>query len=200
MIALAVWIWATLVCALVSGASVQPNGGSASNSSALMPGIIWRGNVTVDGPIYEFNGTVQEIYAQIKEVNPAYELMPRKHLSSDPMHSLTHVQCETPYGPPDDWGYAVTNNIQDGITYLESLTGDCGVTPGPCGRVSCSWDSAISWCWNNPTGGYTLKCSQLAGYAQAVVNNCPYRPNEVWGEAYDSAGFSVFCAGKLHLC
>ncbi|KAK8030211.1 hypothetical protein PG993_011502 [Apiospora rasikravindrae] len=202
MIALIVWIWAILVSTLVSGAAVQPNGGSAFNSSAPMPGIIWRGNVTVDGPIYEFNGTVQEIYAQIKKVNPAYELLPvsRERSSTNPKLSITHTECETPHGDPDNWGYAVTNEIDDGIAYLRGLTGECGATPGPCGRVSCSWDSAIAWCWNNPTGGYTLKCSELADYATEVVKQCPYRPNEVWGETYDSAGFSVFCAGKLHLC
>ena len=72
-----------------------------------MSGITWRGNITVDGPIYEFNGTVevslptmrpnlratclltlaccpQEIYTQIKAANPEYKLMevPRKHSAS----------------------------------------------------------------------------------------------------------------------
>ncbi|KAK8063184.1 hypothetical protein PG996_007836 [Apiospora saccharicola] len=170
MFALTFWFLAALVSTLVSGAAVSRDDSGGSNTSVAMPGITWRGNITVDGPIYEFNGTVQ----------------------------VSSTQCDSPND--DDWGYAVGDRIIDGINYLRGLTGDCGVTPGPCGRVSCSWDSAISWCWDNPTGGYTTKCSALADYAQAVMDHCPYRPGEVWGTAFSDAGFSVQVAGKVHLC
>ncbi|KAK8078765.1 hypothetical protein PG994_002572 [Apiospora phragmitis] len=202
MIALIFWIWTALVSTLVSGAAVLPDDSSASRSSASASGIMWRGNITVDGPVYQFNGTVQEIYAQIMKANPEYKLMevPRKDPAAPLKASVTSIACETPNGPPDDWGYALGDEIYDGIKYLRGLTGDCGVTPGPCGRISCSWDSAISWCWDSPTGGYATKCSALADYAQAAADQCPYRSNEVWGTAYAAAGFSVQVAGKLHLC
>ncbi|KAK8112448.1 hypothetical protein PG984_012974 [Apiospora sp. TS-2023a] len=200
MFALTLWFLAALVSTFVSGAAVSRDDNGSSNNSVAMPGITWRGNITADGPIYEFNGTVQEIYAQIQAANPDYKLMevPHKHSASPHTLKVSSTQCDSPND--DDWGYAVGDRIIDGINYLRGLTGDCGVTPGPCGRVSCSWDSAISWCWDNPTGGYTTKCSALADYAQAVMDHCPYRPGEVWGTAFSDAGFSVQVAGKVHLC
>lgn len=56
---------------------------------------------------------------------------------------INDIQCNTPHD--GNWGYAIANEIQDGINYLRSLTGDCTATPGPCGRVSCSWNSGIGY-------------------------------------------------------
>ncbi|KAK8096577.1 hypothetical protein PG999_012521 [Apiospora kogelbergensis] len=225
MIALMFWFLTTLASTLVSDAALHPGGSSSNSHGMIFSPMQWSGNITVDGPIYKFNGTVQvrlyrdqkengtqaacqtdfgfctqEIHAQILKANPEFKLMDVSHKDSVKPHQLTinDIQCNTPHD--GNWGYAIANEIQDGINYLRSLTGDCTATPGPCGRVSCSWNSGIGWCWNQPTGSYTTKCANLADYAQVVHDKCPYRPNEVWGEAYDDAGFSVWCAGMDHLC
>ena len=74
----------------------------------------WSGNITVDGPIYKFNGTVQvrlyrdqkengtqaacqtdfgfctqEIHAQILKANPEFKLMDVSHKDSVKPHQLT---------------------------------------------------------------------------------------------------------------
>ncbi|KAK6859070.1 hypothetical protein PG990_014394 [Apiospora arundinis] len=200
MVALTSWFLATLVSTLVSAAAIHPGAGIGKSHDVVFSSMTWRGNITVDGPIHEFNGTVQEIHSQILKANPDFKLLDVSHKDSVKTHQLeiTNIDCNEPRD--NNWGYAIGNEIQDGINYLRGLTGECSQTPGPCGRISCSWNSAISWCWDNPTGSYTTQCSVLADYAQAVFDNCPYRPNEVWGQAYDSAGFSVWCAGKDHLC
>lgn len=47
-----------------------------------------------------------------------------------------------------DYKYAGKVTIVWGINYLRSITGKPKNGPGPnnCGRVSCSWNSAIYWC------------------------------------------------------
>ncbi|KAG6362894.1 hypothetical protein INS49_007989 [Diaporthe citri] len=62
--------------------------------------------------------------------------------------------------------------IHSGILYLSKLSGKPSNGPNSCGRVSCSYDSAIYWC-NDNSDTYTLDSwSMVADGAQAVMNAC----------------------------
>ncbi|CAN8105439.1 unnamed protein product [Discula destructiva] len=66
--------------------------------------------------------------------------------------------------------------IAEGISYLNSVSGSPAAGPAPlgCGRVSCSYNSAIWWC-NNNTTPYTLDSfSLIANGAQQVMDDCSF--------------------------
>ncbi|CAP71288.1 uncharacterized protein PODANS_6_3365 [Podospora anserina S mat+] len=73
-------------------------------------------------------------------------------------------------------GNAKRTQIGIGVMYLSRLSGTAGNGPGPenCGRVSCSWNSAIIWC-NNNNFYKELQWTQIAGAAQYVVDQCSKR-------------------------
>jgi hypothetical protein len=98
------------------------------------------------GQIARLNGTVQEVYAQALQINPNFKLKtpstparPRRALA----HQRSKVEdCNYPYP------LAEASKIHDGVEYLRGVPGKPVEGPGPtaCGRVSCSWKSAIWWC------------------------------------------------------
>lgn len=55
---------------------------------------------------------------------------------------------ETKCNPREEWQHADGIAIRDGIKHLRSVPGKPVASPGPaaCGRVSCSYKSAIWWC------------------------------------------------------
>ncbi|KAK4676496.1 hypothetical protein QC764_401053 [Podospora pseudoanserina] len=64
--------------------------------------------------------------------------------------------------------------IKWGIHYLRAIPGKAKNGPGPknCGRVSCSWDSAIYWCNEDSSGDKELYWGQIADLAQGILDNC----------------------------
>lgn len=96
------------------------------------------------------NGTVQEIYAELIEINPTYDL--------DFAARVTEASTSNDDGTPrlrkrldvtcNIYSKALRTRIQEGITYLRGVSGrpTNGPGPGNCGRVSCSYNAAIWWC------------------------------------------------------
>ncbi|KAK0672293.1 hypothetical protein QBC41DRAFT_353561 [Cercophora samala] len=75
-------------------------------------------------------------------------------MAQDPISAISSDKAGVPVkhdcNVPGD-GDADRLPIEDGITYLSRLSGTAMNGPGPenCGRVSCSYNSAIIWCNNN---------------------------------------------------
>lgn len=104
-------------------------------------------NVTATGTIQELFGNLtvadplaaaainQSVSGTLNETN-LIELLARD-ASSNP----TTIIC-------NEFPSASAQRIRDGITYLKGVPGKPSNGPGPgtCGRVSCSYDSAIYWC------------------------------------------------------
>lgn len=105
-----------------------------------------------DGPKVYLNGTIQEVHKRLLEINPNYDndfqfgkvdgLRKRTDFSGAKVHCAKE--------PTDKWGMhngALSNRIKDGVDYLNKLKPEHPANmPGGCGKVSCSWDSAIWWC------------------------------------------------------
>lgn len=100
------------------------------------------------------NGTIQEVMAQAQEINPNFEIpaVPEAEekrsvslapSSSSRLNKRAHEICGI-------FPSASKFRIQEGISYLNRLpAGDRPLLPpgpGACGRVSCSYNSAIWWC------------------------------------------------------
>jgi hypothetical protein len=96
-------------------------------------------------------GTIQEVYTHLKTLNPNFENeYPPVNVTTPSNRSGTLAKrydvsshfCE------GRWVTTESSFIRHGISYLNGVRGQPRNGPGPsnCGRVSCSYDSAIWWC------------------------------------------------------
>ncbi|PVI05988.1 hypothetical protein DM02DRAFT_623677 [Periconia macrospinosa] len=150
---------------------------------------VWEVESYPGGPKANVTGTVQDVVAHLSAENPNWEsdfgFNKTLHAStdSDPAHQkrglsfpFTGVLCNIRVG---EWGWAGYFPILDGISYLKGVGGTPTMGPGPgaCGRVSCSYDSAIYWC-NDAQSSFSLPgFSTIAAGAQAIIDNCKDNPN-----------------------
>ncbi|KAI0153103.1 hypothetical protein GGR57DRAFT_156232 [Xylariaceae sp. FL1272] len=160
--------------------------------------VTWTVPIVEGGADHTFNGTVQEVFAQINHARAQQGLDP---LDDPTVNSTERVDIKRSYdktlcnvgltASADEW------RIYQGIEYLQGVKGRCGMTgPRVCGRISCSWDAAIFWC--NDNNGYSeYDCSKFADYAQKVNDNCWFLPKQgqrqAWGQAFDTEKFNVMC-------
>ncbi|KAH8898684.1 hypothetical protein GQ53DRAFT_777319 [Thozetella sp. PMI_491] len=140
--------------------------GNAVAIDAPIPGygvedLQWEVQAFPDGPKMNVTGTVEQVRAQLTKLNPNYGL---------------EFGIEKRFGPvcgggSYGWKAADAKRILEGISYLRGVGGQPTNGPGPgnCGRVSCSYNSAIWWC-NDNTDTFSLPSySTIADCAQWVV-------------------------------
>ncbi|KAK4232624.1 hypothetical protein QBC38DRAFT_450254 [Podospora fimiseda] len=152
----------------------------------------WEVATTPGGPTMILNGTVQQVRAQLLQLNPNYDndfaeltaaskaaaaMRRSKGVSKDvdPSHRLCDIWGR--------WDSATKKRILEGIDYLHHINGQPHQGPGPgnCGRVSCSFDSAIIWCNDNPTTKYLDNFNLIADDALNIITECPEIDTEVLG-------------------
>ncbi|KAK0747638.1 hypothetical protein B0T21DRAFT_354791, partial [Apiosordaria backusii] len=68
---------------------------------------------------------------------------------------------------------AEITNIRKGADYLYHLPDKARIGPGPnhCDRVSCSWNSGIFLCNNNPSTK-EMEWKQIADAAELLLDKC----------------------------
>lgn len=101
-----------------------------------------------------FTGTVESVDRQAAALNPTYK---EEYLARNPdvsaektldarwiQGSWKMIYCKPGHG----WEMGDRDAAKDGIKYLQGVPGEPASSPGPgmCGRVSCSYDTAIWWC------------------------------------------------------
>lgn len=104
------------------------------------------------GPTMNVTGTIQQVFDALDKANPNYrkDFGIADHTGSSvlaatseaaPAYEVERIEC-------DVYDYARKDATRDGIKYLRSVPGTPANGPGPgnCGRVSCSYNSAIYWC------------------------------------------------------
>lgn len=126
----------------------------AIDEDAPVPGygvVELQWNLTApDGSPVTVTGTVEDVDRQISERNLTFPV-------GDSV-SVNPLTTPVPLSVEDDiesffcfgrWPGANIKRIRQGVNYLRGLRGTRPTNaPGPgfCGRVSCSWNSAIWWC------------------------------------------------------
>lgn len=123
-----------------------------------------KGNITV-------TGTIQDVVAALQRTDPTYQLPsdndddvlspllePRRNpllcpntLRESPFQTRppgTYTALYRTCGREMPGKWADKKSMYDGIKYLRTVPGQPKNPPGvaSCGRVSCSWDTAIYWC------------------------------------------------------
>lgn len=132
---------------------------TSPNAGYAVEEVVWKVQATPGGPYLLLNGTVQDVFNQLRQVNPTFEAdfgikldnSNRGHFREPALNTASSARM----------GYEVDRDVcflfelamrhiivDEGIPYLRSVPGKPGASPGPglCGQVSCSWGSAIWWC------------------------------------------------------
>lgn len=155
------------------------------------------------------NGTVQEVYKRILEINPDYDDLLDKYQSSqastalpDSSHSfepMTDVPSYCGYCNvcTKRWDPAAYMIILEGLTYLNKLKGKPGIPPGPdfCSRVSCDEGSSIWWCNDNDERKELDSWSEIVSAAEDITRQCCWTIMDkslvTGGQIFEPGGWNV---------
>ncbi|KXG46519.1 uncharacterized protein PGRI_053750 [Penicillium griseofulvum] len=146
----------------------------------------WEVETKPGGDKVILNGTVQEIYAELLDINPKYDLdfadilaQPNDVTKEDTPHLQKRLAVTC-----NNYDQALRTRIQEGISHLRSVRGQPTNGPGPgnCGRVSCSYNSAIWWCNDNTSPKTLGGFGNIADSAQVIINQCGPTEGYVSGE------------------
>ncbi|RYP11490.1 hypothetical protein DL764_000013 [Monosporascus ibericus] len=195
-----------------------PSPSTAAHAETAVP-MMFTGALRAGGPNVTYNGTLQSIVKQICTENPHYPFRNRTTfpitsdgstksgdtgiarsdtigaISSDLAHNARdeNVFC----GIGGD-GWADKDAIVEAITYLRDLSGACYAFPGPgfCGRISCSYNSAVWWCNDKPRV-VKYPCSFFADFVQTITNECSDQwEKQIQGQVFSEDGSYNVIVGR----
>ncbi|GAB1205198.1 hypothetical protein APSETT445_003869 [Aspergillus pseudonomiae] len=170
----------------------------------------WEVETTPGGPKMILNGTVQQVHAQLLEINPNYD---------DEFAAVLEKRETTVLDKRDDikcnnWPKARRGDIEAGIKHLRGVSGQPSNGPGPgnCGRVSCSWGAAIWWCNDVSLVASCIQAlyshfeqntftkvlpsfNNIADGAQVILNNCQRGGVKLSGQDFHSDNWNVIVRG-----
>ncbi|CBF84386.1 hypothetical protein AN9052.2 [Aspergillus nidulans FGSC A4] len=137
------------------------------------------------------SGTMQEVHAKILEINPIYE---EDWKNVNNTYSKPEPRSDKPPLLNCDGrnGYAKIDKINDGISYLRKFKLPPGLEGNTCQMVSCSYDSAISWCNALPTLRVLPSFDNIADGAQVILNWCQVDWDNVGGVLGHPDSWRVF--------
>lgn len=171
--------------------------------------VTWEVKAHPDGPTMNVIGTVQQVYAALDKVNPNFcqDFGVDNKLKAN--SSVLAVATESPSNYElqslvcNVFDYAQRTATQDGIKHLNGVPGAPANGPGPgnCGRVSCSYESAIYWCNDNPTVKSLDSYSSIGWAAQFVLDSNDKKCSDIWGELPSDNGVKgqVFVKGNWNV-
>ncbi|KAI1153711.1 hypothetical protein F4825DRAFT_460965 [Nemania diffusa] len=164
-------------------ATVVPQGGSAVADdlkfeigvpSGYSAGDIeWSGFEDFDDD-QVFTGTIESVISQMRQIKGAHYTPSFVSKAENQALAANHddhvstflVEC----GGPD----ANPRRIAQGIDYLNHLpdSARCSNKALHCGRISCSWNSAIWLCNERSDPGTDHQCNMFGGYANSILKYC----------------------------
>ncbi|KAG5995267.1 hypothetical protein E4U43_003068 [Claviceps pusilla] len=167
--------------------------------------IEWNVQVKRGEPATNITGTVEEVEAELTRRNPNWKHeLDDLSTGGDGAHRLAkraeveQVYCDS-IVHDYRWPLASTYALIGGIRYLKSVPGKPGANPGPgmCGRISCSWDSAIWWCNDNDHYFQLDSYKEIASAAQEVMDQCHFLDTtaKTKGQAFVKGGWNVILRG-----
>ncbi|KAK4197249.1 hypothetical protein QBC40DRAFT_107036 [Triangularia verruculosa] len=143
-------------------------------------------------------GTIQHAVAQMEADHPGWTDI---FMAQAPSAHAQSTYAELATDPTYDCsivgdGLAKTYYITQGISYLNALPGDAQNDPGKCGRVSCSYNAAISWC-NTSKNFKTVPWWALALATSDMIPQCDGKEKAGWmkGRADYANGWEVVVHG-----
>ncbi|KAK0726641.1 hypothetical protein B0T21DRAFT_293327 [Apiosordaria backusii] len=141
----------------------------------IAPGDSNRGTISV-------NGTIENAIEQMELLYPGWNQTFHSQLQH---HRDTNAKAAVDKEEPTSWDCNIDKKmaqqwcISIGIKYLRGLDGipKNGPGPGNCGRVSCSYGSAIYWC-NENNFEKEVTWNGIADGAEELLTHC--KTSEMW--------------------
>ncbi|CCF35349.1 hypothetical protein CH063_01288, partial [Colletotrichum higginsianum] len=150
----------------------------------------WDLEVTPGGEVVTLNGTVEQVVAQLRELNPNYDSdfgldlpsaedaellasLVSEDVASDGLEKRTDFSGRN-YICRGRWGNASARAIYSGIRYLRGIGGKPRLPAGPsvCSRVSCSYNAGIQWCNDARQTKELASFGSIADGAQYIDDKC----------------------------
>ncbi|KAG5983198.1 hypothetical protein E4U55_000539 [Claviceps digitariae] len=158
------------------------------------------------GQTHNFSGTVEQVQSQIRKLNPRWTPSPASadqngssvvDRRDDEEGQLIHWR-EINCGETQGWesvNVGADTAIGDGIKRLREVANAGGVPkagpgPGLCGRVSCSYDTAIWWCNDSRNEKALASWLNIADGAWQIVRRC-LRDKTAKGQVFTDADWNV---------
>ncbi|KAI9147220.1 hypothetical protein HJFPF1_13254 [Paramyrothecium foliicola] len=142
----------------------------------------WEVDVIPGQPPVVFNGTIQQVLAQLQEEYPDYAAQALERISkylkvddsTTPAAAVPEALTKRDHNVCWAWPWGNTDRIREGIAYLRGVGGRPRLRAGPgsCDRVSCSYKSAIWWCNDNHFEKEIGSFSDIANAAVVIINEC----------------------------
>ncbi|KAH0439210.1 hypothetical protein CcaCcLH18_03005 [Colletotrichum camelliae] len=111
----------------------------------------WEVQAFPGGETQILSGTVEQVLDELRKINPNYdEDFGIKNVTESELTDFVGPKADFEGAPTacDGLELANTARIREGISHLDGVDGKPhrGAGPASCGRVSCSYNSAIWWC------------------------------------------------------
>lgn len=149
---------------------------------------VWGIDVYGNGTKVNITGPIEHVVDVLEKLNPALVpniTVPDGGQGDVVLSSAGDIRCG-----PGSWGWKgawAHNILYEGVPYLKGVQGEPvqGPGPGSCGRVSCSYNSAIWWC-NDKKVAQTLP-----GFA--TIADCA---NQLCVECFEDKNDEKRCVGQ----
>ncbi|KAJ8125802.1 hypothetical protein O1611_g7837 [Lasiodiplodia mahajangana] len=175
-------LFSTLLFATAAWAAAVPQGDDSTNELNFQLGlpenytvsdIQWRGFEGF-GEDQVFTGTIENVISQMRQIKgadytPSFVSKAESHATTPlpDYHAARHnIDCGGPEADP--------RRIDQGVDYLNHIPDSslCGNAPKTCGRISCSWNSAIWLCNDRTDNDNVRKCNMFGQYAAEINKEC----------------------------
>ncbi|KAL4900649.1 hypothetical protein BDW74DRAFT_182485 [Aspergillus multicolor] len=217
-------MYTTLKMALfVASLPLQLPTAAASNldTTTQIPGyamaeVAWDVAISPDGPHVTLNGTIQEVYRQLVEINPEYSMTLGLETEAEdenddddepedvdpdadattpaptPSATLTKRQTIKEYFCFGRWEGCSRKRIRKSINKLRGVQGTPSLPAGPavCGRVSCSKKAAIFLC-NDNRGTHNLASWNIVADAASYIESRCVKGGNTAGQVFYRSNWNV---------
>ncbi|KAH7310790.1 hypothetical protein B0I35DRAFT_514784 [Stachybotrys elegans] len=121
-----------------------------------------------------FNGTVEQVMAQLEIEYPDIAASALQSISKEPAAKAETSLTKRDRTVCGNFSYAAAHRIQEAIDRLRGLPGRPSLGPGPrrCAQVSCNSNAAVWWCNDNNYQVEHTNWHGIANAAQIIVNTC----------------------------
>ncbi|KAI0383419.1 hypothetical protein F5Y04DRAFT_279124 [Hypomontagnella monticulosa] len=193
----------SIFCSWVIGASADSNGGNTHgngvsldtaslNGRTVAPFVI-RGIIDSSGIEKTFNGTIQEIDAQIRSLNPDFSWERFQPSAQGTRSVSTQFKRQKLNLPP-----APRKGIESTRDWLNNLASSLSVSAQQCTKFSCTGNTALWFC-NDNLGWIGRNSIVLATHVDSILNEpgCTTSGNNdlIQGQSFDLDNYNIIING-----
>ncbi|POR31428.1 Uncharacterized protein TPAR_08361 [Tolypocladium paradoxum] len=195
MLSLLLYGLLAVVRAAPSQADVDDVDGPGIPGTTVSP-IFWHVRAFPDGPTLTLNGTLQEMHKRLLEINPNYEAdFNRTAVATRSLEARTDFTGAEYNCLTQVWGSVNKKGYDEAVPYLQKHDGTPHMLPGPrvCGRVSCSYNTAVWMCNDATDDQYLINWSSVADGIQYIWSKCAPDPylNPSGGQVFHYTNWNV---------